>query len=431
MTIFATNLIKGLDILYHIALRLYYTMTCIAGLFNKKASLFYNGRKGLLEKIRQQVKSDDPIVWFHCASVGEFEQGRPVIESYRKHNPSHKILLTFFSPSGYELRKNYPLADWVFYLPMDIKRNAVNFIDAVNPSMAIFIKYEYWFNYLFELKRRGIPTYVASAIFLPNQRFFKWYGGIFRSMLKTFTHIFVQDEASAELLKKIGINCVTVSGDTRFDRVSQVTQANVQLDRIRIFAEGFPCWVAGSTWPADEDMISAIFGNLPFNKLIIAPHEVHKRHIDKICAAFSSYRVIKYSQIMDSEIDAALTAKLKEARILIIDTIGILSSTYKYGSFAYIGGGFGTGIHNTLEAATYGIPVMFGPKYKRFREAVDLVRLGGAKSVTKIREMDLQTKQFLLDYVMRNKCGSICKEYIQNNVGATECVTEHLLLKSK
>lgn len=399
------------------------------GPFNRKAFLFYHGRVGLLENIREQVKSDEPIVWFHCASVGEFEQGRPVIESYKKHNPSHKILLTFFSPSGYELRKNYPLADWVFYLPMDIKRNAASFLDAVKPSMAIFIKYEYWFNYLYGLKKRGVPTYVASAIFMRNQRFFKWYGGFFRGMLKTFTHIFVQDQTSADLLKTIGITNVTVSGDTRFDRVYQITKANGQLEHIRIFAEGSPCWVAGSTWPVDEEMIAAIFADLPYNKLIIAPHEVHQKHIAKIIACFPNCEVIKYSQIKDLKVNPEIEVRLREARVLIIDTIGVLSTVYKYGSFAYIGGGFGTSIHNTLEAATYGIPVMFGPKYNKFREAVDLVNLGGARSIKNTVELNLQTKQFLLDNEVRSKCGAICREYIEKNVGATECVTEHLLLK--
>ena len=428
MTIFAANFTKSLNFIYNIALRLYYSVSWIVGFFNKKASLFYHGRVDLLEKIRDRVKSDDPIVWFHCASVGEFEQGRTLIESYKKHHPSHKILLTFFSPSGYELRKNYPLADWVFYLPMDTKINAVSFIEAVKPHMAVFIKYEYWYNYLNELKKRGIPTYVASAIFMSHQRFFKWYGGFFRKMLRNFTHIFVQDEASASLLKKIGITNVTVSGDTRFDRVNQITKANGQFEHIRIFADEGSCWVAGSTWPIDEEMIAAIFPNLPFNKLIIVPHEVHHKHIAKINAYFSEYKVIKYSQIKDVKIDARIEARLREARVLIIDTIGILSSVYKYGSFAYIGGGFGVGIHNTLEAATSGTPVIFGPKYKKLKEAVDLVALGGAKKVTKIKELNFHVKKFLSDDVLRDKCGAICRSYIEKNVGATECVAEHLIM---
>ncbi len=400
-------------------------MSCVLGLFNKKASLFYHGRIGLLDMMRSQVvNTGDPILWVHCASVGEFEQGRPLIESYKQRNPSHKILLTFFSPSGYELRKNYPLAEWVFYLPIDSKDNAVAFLDIVKPHMAIFIKYEFWFNYLYELKHRGIPTYVASAIFMPGQRFFRWYGGLFRQMLRNFTHLFVQDQASAALLHKIGIDNVTVSGDTRFDRVNQITIANGNVEHIRIFAQISPCWVAGSTWPIDEEMIAAIFHNLPFNKLIIAPHEVHHNHIAKICTYFSEYKVIKYSQIKDVKIDARIEARLREARVLIIDSIGILSKVYKYGSFAYIGGGFGAGIHNILEVSTYGRPVIFGPKYKKFKEAVDLVGLGGAISITRIRDLNLHVNKFLSDDVMCGKCGAISREYIEKNVGASERVLD-------
>lgn len=397
-------------------------MSCVLGLFNRKASLFYHGRIGLLDLMRSQVNTDDPVFWMHCSSVGEFEQGRPLIESYRKLYPSHKVLLTFFSPSGYELRKNYPLADWVFYLPMDSRSNAVEFLDIVKPNAALFIKYEFWLNYLEQLHKRGIPTYVASAIFLPGQRFFSCYGGLFRKMLSNFTHIFVQDEASAALLHTIGIDNVSVSGDTRFDRVNQIAIANGDVEHIRIFSQDSPCWVAGSTWPIDEEMIAAIFHNLPYNKLIIAPHEVNRKHIAHICAYFSEYKVIKYSQIKDVKIDARIESRLREARVLVIDSIGILSKIYKYGSFAYVGGGFGSGIHNILEAATYGRPVIFGPKYHKFKEAVDLVALGGAKKVSKIKELNTSAKSFLSNEELRAKCGAVCREYIEKNTGATERV---------
>ena len=408
-------------------------MAYIIGFFNKKASLFFNGRVGLLQKIATQMnsgdpekKSDEPVIWFHCASVGEFEQGRPLIESYKEHNPTHRLLLTFFSPSGYELRKNYPLAEWVFYLPMDTQKNAAAFLDIVKPDIAIFIKYEFWFNYLYELKKRGTPVYVASAVFMPGQRFFRWYGGLFRQMLRNFTHIFVQNQASCDLLKTIGITNVTVSGDTRFDRVNQITKANGALEHIRIFAQGAPCWVAGSTWPIEEEMIAEIFHSLPVNKLIIVPHEVHYKHIEKINSYFSDYKVVKYSQIKDMEIDSQMESRLREARVLIVDTVGILSKVYKYGYFAYIGGGFGVGIHNTLEAATYSKPVIFGPKYKNFNEAVDLVALGGAKSVSKIKELNYHVRKFLTDDVLRDECGAICREYIEKNLGATERVITYL-----
>jgi len=432
LTIFATNFILGVNIIYNAALKLYMSTAYVMGFFNKKASLFHNGRIGLLDKIDSQVMLDssEPIVWIHCASVGEFEQGRPLIESYKAHNPSHRLLLTFFSPSGYELRKNYPLANWVFYLPMDSKKNATAFLDIIKPSIAIFIKYEFWFNYLNELKQRNIPTYVASAVFMSNQRFFKWYGGLFRQMLRNFTHIFVQDKTSASLLNSIGLFNVTVSGDTRFDRVNQITKANGELEHIRIFAEGSPCWVAGSTWPIEEKMIAAIFPDLPYNKLVIVPHEVHYKHIEKISSFFSDYKVIKYSQIKDVKIDSRIESRLREARVLIIDTVGVLSKVYKYGSFAYIGGGFGAGIHNTLEAATYGKPVIFGPKYQKFNEAVDLVSLGGAISVSKIKDLNFIVEKYLTDDALREKCGAICREYIENNLGATERVISYLTTQS-
>ncbi len=281
------------------------------------------------------------------------------------------------------------------------------------------------FNFLFELHKREIPTYVASAIFLPHQRFFKWYGGLFRKMLMNFTHIFVQDQASALLLAKIGITNVTVSGDTRFDRVDHICRTNGEIDHIKIFSQGTPCWVAGSSWPIDEEMIAAIFPNLPFCKLIIAPHEVHHKHIDKICAFFSDYKVIKYSQIKNVRIDPRIEARLREARILIIDSIGILSVVYKYGSFAYIGGGFGAGIHNTLEAATYGVPVIFAPNTKNSKKLLTLYS-GGAVSVKRIKELNIQVKKMLSDDKSRASRGLICREYINSNIGATEKVIQYL-----
>lgn len=363
-----------------------------------------------------------PVAWFHCASVGEFEQARPLIERYRELNPGHRILLTFFSPSGYELRKNWPLADWVFYLPLDIKRNAVKFLDAVNPRVAIFIKYEYWFNYLFELKKRRIPSYVASAIFRPDQRFFSWYGSIFRKMLRTFSHIFVQNAESAELLRGIGIKCVTVTGDTRFDRVAAVAAESRDIECIKHFCSGNRCWVAGSTWGPDEELISAVRKTLPKNKLIIAPHEVEENHIERIISKFQECRVLRYSFIKDKNLTPDVLLQIEESDVLLIDTVGILSSLYKYGSFAYIGGGFGAGIHNILEAAVYGIPVIFGPRYHKFMEAKDLIRLGGAVPVKDAGSLEQTVKTFLTDPEKRHEAGRICREYVESGKGASEKV---------
>jgi len=396
----------------------------LLGRVNHKAYLFTSGRKGLIDKIRSEIDHSSDIVWVHCASVGEFEQGRPLIEQYKSENPDKKILLTFFSPSGYELRKNYSKADWVYYLPIDVRRNAVAFLDTVQPSMALFIKYEYWFNYLFELKRRNIPTYVVSAIFMPGQRFFSWYGTIFRKMLRCFSHIFVQDELSKELLGGIGIDNVTVSGDTRFDRVQAVAAAGRDIPQIKIFAEGHSCWVAGSTWPADEKIISAALGKLPSNKLVIAPHEVDKKHIENLLELFQGYKVVRYTEVADQEMNAEQISRLEAADIMIIDTIGILSSVYRYSEFAYIGGGFGTGIHNILEAATYGVPVIFGPKHTRFKEAVDLVAKGGAKSITSQEEFETSCSRYLSDSKLRKDNGHICLDYISNNIGATRRVLD-------
>ncbi len=396
----------------------------LLGRVNHKAYLFTSGRKGLIDKIRSEIDHSSDIVWVHCASVGEFEQGRPLIEQYKSENPDKKILLTFFSPSGYELRKNYSKADWVYYLPIDVRTNAVAFLDTVQPSMALFIKYEYWFNYLFELKRRNIPTYVVSAIFMPGQRFFSWYGTIFRKMLRCFSHIFVQDELSKELLGGIGIENVTVSGDTRFDRVQAVAAAGRDIPQIKIFAEGHSCWVAGSTWPADEKIISTTLSKLPSNKLVIAPHEVDKKHIENLLTLLQGYKVVRYTEVADQEIDPELKSELEAAQIMIIDTIGILSSVYRYSEFAYIGGGFGTGIHNILEAATYGVPVIFGPKHTRFKEAVDLVAKGGAKSITNQEEFETWCSRYLSDSVLRKDNGHICLDYIHNNIGATRRVLD-------
>ncbi|MEA5005493.1 MAG: glycosyltransferase N-terminal domain-containing protein [Rikenellaceae bacterium] len=396
----------------------------LLGRVNHKAYLFTSGRKGLIDKIRSEIDHSSDIVWVHCASVGEFEQGRPLIEQYKSENPDKKILLTFFSPSGYELRKNYSKADWVYYLPIDLKRNAVAFLDTVQPSMALFIKYEYWFNYLFELKRRNIPTYVVSAIFMPGQRFFSWYGSIFRKMLECFSHIFVQDVMSKKLLEAIGIHNVTVTGDTRFDRVKSVAAAGKDIPQIEMFSKGHSCWVAGSTWPTDEKIIVSALRKLPDNKLIIAPHEVDKKHIENLLTLFKDYKVVRYTELSDREINEQLKSILEAADIMIIDTIGILSSVYRYCDFAYIGGGFGTGIHNILEAATYGVPVLFGPKYTRFKEAVDLVAQGGANSIATHEELEIWCGRYLNDSGLRKGNGKICFDYISKNIGATRKVLD-------
>lgn len=404
-----------LKILYNIAIAIYGALICVVSLFNHKARLFCRGRKGLLKKIASEIDHSKPIIWFHCSSVGEFEQARPLIEWYKENRKEYRILLTFFSPSGYEMRKNYPLADWIYYLPLDSASNARKFIELVSPNKAIFIKYEFWYNYLSQLHKKGIETYIVSAIFREDQVFFKPYGGLFRRMLKSFTALFVQDELSKKLLDGIGItDNVMICGDTRFDRVNQITSSSREFPVISKFSGNSFTILAGSTWPPDEEILAASVKNFSKVKLVMAPHEIHKEHISGILETFKGYRVIKFSDsgnLTDSQ--------LEEANVLVIDCMGILSSIYRYGSFAYIGGGFGVGIHNILEAATYGIPVAFGPKYQKFKEARDLISRQGATSVRSQEEF-----YALLDKLVKNnnvvkERGKICLNYVKENLGAT------------
>ena len=404
-----------MKILYNIAIAVYGALLSFASLFNNKAKLFCDGRKGLLKRIASEIDHSKPIIWFHCSSVGEFEQARPLIEWYKENRDEYRILLTFFSPSGYEMRKNYPLADWIYYLPVDTPSNARKFIETAAPCKAIFIKYEFWYNYLSQLHKKGIETYIVSAIFREDQAFFKFYGGLFRKMLKSFTALFVQDELSRELLEGIGItDNVTVCGDTRFDRVNQITSASKEFPVIEKFSKNSFTILAGSTWPPDEEILAASVKNFSKVKLVMAPHEIHKEHIAKIMETFKGYKVIKFSQSGDLS-----DAQLEEANVLLIDCMGILSSIYRYGNFAYIGGGFGVGIHNILEAATYGIPVAFGPNYRKFKEARDLIARQGATSIRSQEEF-----YALLDKLVKNRNvvqerGTVCLNYVKENLGAT------------
>ena len=420
-----------MTILYHTSLYLYLFASAIAGIFSRKAAKFYNGRKDLLRTIESKMaqlyastgKIND-LLWVHCASVGEFEQARPVIEKHRATFPDVAVILTFFSPSGYELRKNYSFADAVFYLPMDTRGNVTRFLDLIKPTKVIFVKYEFWRNYLGELKRREIPVYLISAIFREDQHFFKFWGGYFRKILNNFDHIFVQDDNSERLLKNIGIENVTVCGDTRFDRVREVTGTLTQIEPLAAFSQNSFCMVAGSTWPADEEILARFFKaekslsdkstKLPF-KLVIAPHEVDDSHINKIMGLFEEFKVVRYSEVKKA------TAAI-EADVFIIDTIGILSVAYRYGSVAYIGGGFGVGIHNILEAAAYGIPVIFGPKYQKFKEAKDLIKEGGAYSIDSFEKFSDQMLQLTSKHELLTRRGEICKEYVERNLGATSAI---------
>ncbi len=414
-----------MQLFYLLGLYLYALVVRIVVPFNTKARLFRDGRRQLFDRLRAAVPKGSPVVWFHCASLGEFEQGRPLIEAYRSQHPDDKILLTFFSPSGYEIRKNYTGADWVFYLPIDTPRNARRFVQLVQPKMAVFVKYDFWYYLLKNLKKQQVPTYVISAIFRPQQAFFKWYGSFFRTMLRAYTYLFVQNNESVELLETIGITNVVVAGDTRFDRVWELAQSPKELPALQQFCNTQPTIVAGSTWPADEEKLVVALANLPTTKLIIAPHEVHEEHIAAIVKLFEKFGVVRYSEIQVSSIKIQDSESiLHSARVLIIDTIGILSSAYRYGTVAYIGGGFGAGIHNTLEAAVYGIPVVFGPNYQRFREACELIETGGAATYATEQELTGILTNWLVDTTLCHTLGNSNKRYVESHRGATQTILE-------
>jgi 3-deoxy-D-manno-octulosonic-acid transferase len=404
-----------MKIIYSTGIYIYGIAIYIASLFNEKARLLLKGQHNAFKLLKEKVDPNANYVWFHAASLGEFEQGRPVMERLKKEQPDTKILLTFFSPSGYEIRKNYAGADIVSYLPLDIPGNAWYFVNLVKPSKAIFIKYEFWPNYLLALKAANVPVYSISAIFRPEQIFFKCYGYWYKSLLTTFKHIFVQDKFSLDLLEKNNIKNASVCGDTRFDRVYDLFTQAKQLPLIEEFVNGAEkVIVAGSTWPKDEELLVQYLKLHPTIKLILVPHEVHYAHILEISKKVDG-KFIRYSE--------ANAVNAKTTNCLVVDTIGILSSIYQYANLAYIGGGFGVGIHNTLEAAVYGIPVVFGPNYNKFREAKELIAVAGAFSISNYVVLEAQ-----LDRLFKDKeAGKIAGEYVKENTGATELILKEIV----
>ncbi|MBE0663007.1 MAG: 3-deoxy-D-manno-octulosonic acid transferase [Bacteroidales bacterium] len=405
--------------LYNFSIQFYLLAVHIAAIFKPKARRWLRGRKQLYKTLSLLKSNQQPLAWFHCASLGEFEQGRPVIEAFKKHQPEYKILLTFFSPSGFEVRQNYEHADFVCYLPADTPSKAKRFVTAANPSMVIFVKYEYWHNFMHEIIQRRTPLFVLSANFRPEQYFFQWYGKRFLKNLEQVTHYFVQNQQSANLLKKNGINQVTVAGDTRFDRVMKIVNEVVLIPVIEAFVAGHhEVIIAGSSWPVDEDLLARLFHKNPAKfKLIIAPHEIHEAHLQSVEKLFPGI-AIRYSQ--------AEPADLVQKQVLIIDSIGMLSKLYRYGRYAYIGGGFGVGIHNVPEAAAYGIPVIFGPNYKRFQEAIDLIEIGGAFSINNFEQLQMVFNDFEKNSSTWQKSASACRDYVQQKAGATQKVMEFI-----
>lgn len=404
--------------LYNFAIYTYNILIRISAAFgNTKAKLWLKGREKIFERIDTALQPVEKRIWIHASSLGEFEQGRPVIEKLKELRPDYKIVLTFFSPSGYEIRKDYKGADYIFYLPLDTRENAVRFLDLVKPEKTIFIKYEFWFNYLTTLKVRNIPLYLVSANFRKDQHFFKWYGGWFRKLLHNFTHIFVQNELSENLLKGIGFHNITIAGDTRFDRVYSIATSSRELPEVKNFVGSSYCIIAGSTWEPDEDLLIKYFNETPHPvKMIMAPHEIKDAAIDSIIQKLNK-KSVRYSQLQNAQ----------TADVLIIDNIGMLSSLYRYGKIAYIGGGFGKGIHNILEAATFGLPVLFGPNYHKFQEAVNLEKAGGAFPVTEYPAMKTILDSLIEDPTKNKKCSQISRQFVENNLGATNIILEKIL----
>ena len=411
--------------MYNIIMYLIQFGIVVGSYFNKKLRKMLDGEREAIKQIREKVDPDAQYIWFHAASLGEFEQGRPLIEKVHKEHPEYKILLTFFSPSGYEVRKNYTGADIITYLPIDTITNARAFLRAIRPVMAFFIKYEFWYNYLHILQYRGVPTYSVSSIFRPNQIFFKWYGRNYGRVLQCFTHFFVQNEESQQLLAGIGFKNSTVVGDTRFDRVLQIKEASKQLpivdSFVHIHEEKKPLtFVAGSSWPPDEAIFIEYFNTHPSWKLIIAPHVIGEDHLKQIISLLKNKKVVRYTQT--TETDAA------NADVLIIDCFGLLSSIYRYGEVAYVGGGFGVGIHNVLEAAVWSIPVIFGPNNAHFAEAQGLRHNGGGFEIHNLEDFSKYIQRFEVETNFRLDRGIAGGKYVVALAGASNKVLNNIQL---
>lgn len=410
--------------MYTIGIYLYALCALIASLFSKKIRKMVVGMPQTYLHLKKHIKPNDRVAWFHAASLGEFEQGRPLMERLRKEHPEYKILLTFFSPSGYEVRKQYEGADLVCYMPFDTPGNVASFMRLAHPEVAIFIKYEFWGNYLSYMKRHGIKVYSVSSIFRPEQHFFKWWGSL--APIRCFTHLFVQNEQSRQLLANHGINNVTVVGDTRLDRVLDIRNASAPLDNVRIFTGDKPCFIAGSSWGPDEEIYIPYFAEHPEWKIIIAPHVISESHLNEITALLGNRRTVRYTEIerrMQDATDAdreGINKELCEAEVMIVDCFGKLSSIYRYGEVALVGGGFGVGIHNVPEAAVYGVPVIFGPNNKKFQEAQALLKLGGSFEYTDAKSFAAIMDKFISDRTFLQEAGEKAGSYISSNAGAAD-----------
>ncbi len=401
-------------ILYNISIRLLEIFIYISSFFNKKAALWIEGRKKFPDcNFRKKT------IWMHCASLGEFEQGRPVIELMKKEWPDYPIVVSFFSPSGYEVKKKYSGADKVIYLPSDTPYNSRKIIEQINPALVIWVKYEYWLNCLNELKKQKIPVLLIAGIFRTNQPFFKWYGGLFKKALSNFEHIFSQNKQSAELLKKIGYNNITIAGDTRFDRVIEIAEYSEGLALLDEFKKNNKLIIAGSTWLKDEQLFIKFSTENPAVKIIIVPHEIHQSNLKRLSSSFKN--AVLFSDWIKQKTE-------RNVSVLIVDSIGLLSTLYRYADIAYIGGGFNKGIHNTLEAAVYGKPVVFGPNYNKFEEAKDLIKNKGAFTISNFLELNTVLSALLNDNVKNEYSGDQSKQYVYEKKGATQTIVNYIKL---
>lgn len=409
--------------LYNLIVQIAGFLLKIIAFFSPKMKLFVDGRKLVFPILEQKIKPIDKTIWFHAASLGEYEQGLPVIEKIKEAFPLHKIVVTFFSPSGYEVRKNNTVADVTTYLPLDTKKNAQQFLKLVHPDLVFFIKYEYWPNYLAELKKRQTKTYLISGILRENQLFFKWYGGFYREALNTFDYFFVQNENSKKLLLGLGKTNVAVSGDTRFDRVAAILEKDNSLDFISQFKDNTLTIVVGSSWPKDENLLVDFINSNTLNvKFIIAPHNIKAEQIQQL------QNSITKKTILFSDVQTRLIASLHEFDVFIIDTIGILTKIYSYADIAYVGGGFGNpGVHNLLEPATFGVPIVIGPNYSHFAEATALVNMEACLSITNNTELNKVFRNLILDDSLRQEKGLLCETFVQMNKGATAIILKYIL----
>ena len=411
--------------MYNIAIYLYLIGVAIYSRFNEKVRKMWCGERDAFRILREQVDPNARYVWFHAASLGEFEQGRPLIEQMKREHPEIKILLTFFSPSGYEVRKNYEGADIICYLPLDTITNARRFLRIIRPEMAFFIKYEFWYNYLHILKHRNVPVYSVSSIFRDGQVFFKWYGRQYGKVLKCFTHFYVQNEKSRELLAKIGLTNATITGDTRFDRVLQIKEQAKQLPIVEKFANGHKVFIAGSSWQPDEEIFVKYFNEHSDWKLVIAPHVIGEDHLQQIEKLLEGRKVVRYTEVQENN---AADSSLQNADVLIINCFGLLSSIYHYADVTYVGGGFGVGIHNTLEAAVWDVPVIFGPNNNKFHEAQGLKACEGGFEITNYEDFEQLMNRFESDADYLKKSGIQAGNYVKQMSGATKRILSDVKL---